>query len=135
MEEDYKEKIEFSGLERKKKVLASLRDLHQPLNMELIENEQKKYEEIINQNKEQRKQEMLQKLKENEQSYDYKKFHSSYMERVIENELLQKEKLVENEERRKEYQNKMREYDEVIKKKYKPLTSKRKHQELERVIY
>lgn len=133
MEEKYNEKIEFSALDRKKKVLASLRDLHQPLNMEAIEEEQKKYEEIVKQNNEKKREELMQKLRENESTYDYKQYTSRYMERIIENELLSKEKQMEDQERRLEYQSKMREYDETIKQKYMPIPSKRKQEELEKI--
>lgn len=77
-----------------------------------------KYEDIIKQNNEKKKQELIQKLKENEETYDYRKFQSRYMDRIIENEYLSKEKQHEEEERRKEYRAKMREYDEIIKPKY-----------------
>jgi hypothetical protein len=133
MEEEYHDKIEFSGLEKKKRILASLRDLHQPLNMEKIEEEQKKYGDIIKQKNEQKKLELIQKLRENHESYDYHKFHGKYMEKVIENEILNKEQAMDKEERRMEYRNKMKDYDEIIKQKYKPITSRRKVEELEKV--
>ena len=133
MEEKYNEKIEFSALDRKKKVLASLRDLHQPLNMEAIEEEQKKYEEIVKQNNEKKREELMQKLRENESTYDYKQYTSRYMERIIENEMMNKEKQMEEQDRKLEYQSKMREYDETIKQKYMPIPSKRKQEELEKI--
>jgi hypothetical protein len=100
--------------------------------MQSIEEEQKKYEDIIKQNTEKRKQELIQRIKENEATYDYKKFHSKYMDRVIEDEMLNKEKQLEEEERRKEYQSKIREYDELIKQNFMPVTSRKKHEEVEK---
>lgn len=133
MEDAFDKKVEFTGLEKRKRVLASLRDLHQPLNMERIENEQKKYEEIIREKNQQKKQELIDKMKEQEQTYDYKKFHSTYMDRVIEKQILDKEKQMEDSERRHEYQNKMREYDDTIKKNYKPVTSRKKQEQIEKI--
>lgn len=92
-----------------------------------------KYEEIIRQNNEKKKQELIQKLKEQEESYNPKQFQSKYLDRVIENELLTKEQKIEEEERLREYHEKMKEYDETIKRKYGPVTSRKKQEELEKI--
>jgi hypothetical protein len=130
IQEEYQEKTTFTHLEKKKRMLASLRDLHQPLNMERIEEEQKKYEEIIRENNAKKRQELIEKLKENEESYDYRKYKSKYMEKVIENELLSKEQKLYEGEKKREHLEKWREYDEIVKQKYKPVTSRRKQEEL-----
>lgn len=129
MEDEFNSKIEFSGLEKKKRILASLRDLHQPLNMKKIEEEQDKYVDIIRQNKEKKKQELIDRFRENEENYDYKRFHGKYMERLIENELLNKEKVDEKDEKKRNYREQIKEYDSLIKKKYKPIISKSKMEE------
>lgn len=133
MEEDFTENIESEGLLKKKRILASLRDLHQPLNMREIEEEQEKYVDIIRQNNERKKQELIEKLKEHQEKYDYQKFHGKYMEKLIEDEYLHKEQQFEQEERKRNYRENMRDYDEIIKKKYQPVVSHKKAEEIEKI--
>ena len=133
IEEKYNSKTEFTYLEKKKQMLASLRDLHQPLNMELIEQEQKKYEEIVREKNAKKRQELIQKLKENEQNYDYSKYKTKYMEQVIEDEIMKKEQQSIEFEKRQQYREKWREFDEYVKKKYKPVTSRRKQDEINKI--
>mmetsp|Transcript_24076 Transcript_24076/g.23983 ORF Transcript_24076/g.23983 Transcript_24076/m.23983 type:complete len:106 (-) Transcript_24076:699-1016(-) len=62
MEKDFNETLESEGLLKKKKILASLRDLHQPINMREIEEEQDKYVKMIQENNEKKKQELMEKI-------------------------------------------------------------------------
>lgn len=101
--------------------------------MKEIEEDQKKYEDIVRQRNEKKKEELMQRIKENAENYDYTKYHGKYMERVIENDLLSRENKQDEEERIKEYQNKMREYDNTIKQTHKPLISQRKIEELKKI--
>jgi hypothetical protein len=132
MEEEHN-KVEFTGLEKRKRILASMRDLHQPLNMENILEDHKKYADIVTQRNEQHKQDLMQRQRENLESYDYQRFHGKYMERVIESDLLNKEQTMDEEERRNQIQNKMKDYYNNIKQDCKPVTSKRMVLELEKV--
>lgn len=133
LEERYNENNRLSYLEQKKRMLASVRDLHQPLNMERIEQEQAKYEEIIRENNAKKRQELIQKLKEYEQTYDYRKYKTKYIDKVIEDEIINKEKYNSTKEQAREWRDKLKEYDEIVKQKYAPVPSKRKQIEIEQI--
>ena len=101
--------------------------------MELIEQEQKKYEEIVREKNAKKRQELIQKLKENEQTYNYSKYKTKYLKQVIEDEIMKKEQQIMKSEKRQQYREKCKEFDDYVKEKYKPITSLKKQDEINKI--
>lgn len=97
-----------------------------------IEEEHKEKEELIRQQNEEKKRQLIEWQKQNEQSYDYKKYNSRYITKVIEGELDRQEEEEQKAEFRKSLHHKMRSYNETVKKKYGPVVSRTKKEEVER---
>ena len=130
--ERFNSTIETDNLQKKKAVLSSLRDLYKPLDFKKIEEEQKQKEDLVREKNEERKKQLAEWQKQNAESYDFKRYNSRYITRVLEEEMDRKENEQQREELRKSLHQKMRSYNELIKDKFAPVVSKEKQEEIKR---
>ena len=82
LEEKFKED-EVSEMEKRKKHLQSLRDLRQPIKEGELDEHSKKFEELVKIKTEQRKEN---RLKQFQSSYDYSKYHTKFLDNILEQE-------------------------------------------------
>lgn len=130
LDEKFRISIKSENLEKKKQVLASLRDLYKPLDIRKIEQEQLEKEEKNKEKNEDRRRELAEWQKNNEDTYDYKKYNSTYTERVIEEEFDRQYNQEMKEEHKRTLHQKMRSYHDSTKSKYAPVASKKNQDEL-----
>ena len=132
MNEHYRKSVELDNLQKKKEVLASLRDLYKPIDFKKIEEEQKLKEDKIREKNEENKRILIEMQKKNEENYDFKKYSTAYTNRVLDEE---NEKL-ENEQKIEEYKRnlhlKMKSYNDSTKLNYAPVVSTKKQEEVHR---
>ena len=96
------ENEEKSEMEKRKQHLQSLRDLRQPLDFEMLAEHSKRVDELQKYNTEKAKKTQAKQLLELEKSYDYSKFKTKFLDRVIERDtILKEEQEIKDEERAK----------------------------------
>jgi hypothetical protein len=89
---------EESEIEKRKRHLQSLRDLRQPLNHDEIQEHAKKMDEIVKEKAERRKQDRL--ASSVNASYDPSKYHTRFLDNVLEQEAAWQEEKERKEEER-----------------------------------
>lgn len=131
LNEQYNKSIESDHLLRKKEVLASLRDLYKPIDFKKIEEEQKQKEDLVKEKNEEKRKQLLEWQKKNEESYDFKKFNSRYSSKILEDENNKQEIERNKEEHKRTLHQKMKSYNQVIKQNYAPIVSRIKQNEVD----
>lgn len=124
--------IEAENLAKKKEALAQIRALHQPMDYKKIHEEQLLREELIKQQNEEKRKQLVEWQKQNEQSYDFKKFNNRYITRILEEDEDKRVEENEREEFKKSLHQKMLSYNDTIKRKYAPIVSRTKKEEVEK---
>ncbi len=89
-----------SELDSRKKHLASIRDLHQPLDHEALVEHKKKMDEIVKEKVDKWKKDREDRVVELAKSYDYSKYKSKFTENILEQEQLILEKREKKDEER-----------------------------------
>lgn len=125
IEKKYEEKVLMPTLENKKKMLASIRDLHKPIRLDEIQEHKKRMDEIIEQ-----------KRKEHEESrrpddFSYKKLETNWINQVKEYETHEKEEKERKDGEKKEHYEKMKSYGDMVKEMHWPNVSKKKQLEMQ----
>eukprot|EP00347_Sterkiella_histriomuscorum_P011753 403371232 len=122
---------EDSEIEKRKKHLQSLRELHQPIERSELYEHSRKMEEIVKEKIEWRKHER--RNRQQNASYDYSKYQSKFLEKVLE----QDAQVLEEKERLEKEKQKMLEqrevYDKYVKEMHWPKISEKKKLELEQL--
>ncbi|CDW82839.1 UNKNOWN [Stylonychia lemnae] len=128
LEYRYKD-LEDSEIEKRKKHLQSLRELHQPIDRSDILEHSRKMEEIVREKVEERKRDRMQRYQN--ASYDYSKYQSKFLDKVLEQDqqvMIEKEK--KDQERLKVLEQR-EVYDKYVKEMHWPKVSEKKKSELE----
>jgi len=131
LNEKYNIAAETENLKKKKEVLANLRDLYKPIDFKKIEEEQMEKVEMVRQHNEDKRKQLAELQKQNEESYDFRKFNTKYITRVLEQDMDKQELEEQKEEYKRSLHQKMRSYNDTVKEKYGPVVSKSKQLELE----
>lgn len=132
IDEKFRNSIESENLQKKKQVLASLRNLYQPLDFKKIEEEQREKEDMIKEKQEERRKQLIEWQKKNEETYDFRKFTSRYTERILEEDQHRLLSEQQKEEYKKTLHQKMKSYHDSIKTKYAPIVSRRNQEEIQK---
>ena len=130
-EENYWKSFEIPELERKKQILQSLRDLHQHIDFQAVEEEQREKEKAVHEKLQRLKEEREEEIRKRQEDYDPQKYRTDWQRELLEKEQAEREAKQKIDEYRKEKLEKMLSYDKMIKHQHKPSTSKRKHLEIE----
>jgi len=130
LNEQYTKSAELDNLQKKKEVLASLRDLYKPIDFKKVEEEQKIKEDRIREKNEERKRQLLEFQRKNEETYDFRKFTSRYTNQVLEEENEKQENEQRKEDHKRNLHQKMRSYNETTRQMYAPVVSARKQEEV-----
>jgi hypothetical protein len=131
IDEKFKNSVESENLQKKKQVLASLRNLYQPLDFRKIEEEQREKEDKIKEKQEERRRQLLELQKKNEETYDFRKYTSRYTERILEEDQHRLLTEQQKEEYKRTLHQKMKSYHDSIKNKYAPIVSRRNQEEIQ----
>ena len=131
IQNEYEEKVMMPILEQKKKVLASIRDLHKPIRLEEINDYKKKIDEIVNEKKEKLHKERFEFYDNHRKNYRYKEYETNFLSAVKEHELETKEEAERREMEKKEHIDKMKSYGDMIKEMHWPTVSKKKQLEMQ----
>eukprot|EP00347_Sterkiella_histriomuscorum_P020948 403335841 len=119
---------EESEIEKRKRHLQSLRDLRQPLNREEILEHGKKMDDIVKEKQEERKKSRIALVTH---SYDYSKYHTKFLDNIMEQEAAQQEEKERKDEERQRVQEQRDIYDKYVKEMHWPKISEKKKAELE----
>jgi len=82
--ENFNSTLEMSVLEKKKQALASLRNLHKPIDFKKVEEEQLKKERELKERNDEYRLKLAERIKKNQETYNQEKFSTRYYEKVIE---------------------------------------------------
>jgi len=83
--------FEIPELNRKKAVLQSLRDLHQPLNFREIEQEQKEKEKLVKEKVAKLKREREEEMRERVKAYDPGRFKNKWSQEADEERIIKEQ--------------------------------------------
>ena len=113
-------------LERRKKALSEIRDLHKPLDHHDIVSFSKQMADISNDKIAKLREEREKLYKERIKSYDYAKYKSKFLEPVIESEKAELEQAKQKEEEKKRMYDKKQNYGRLVKEMHPPRISEKK---------
>ena len=118
-------------MNKNKKVLASIRDLHKPVRLAEINDYKKRIDEIVNEKKEKLQKERTEFYENHKKHYKYKDYETNFLNNVKEQELEEKEEAERREAEKKELADKMKSYGDMVKEMHWPTVSKKKQLEMQ----
>lgn len=131
IQHEYEEKVMMPILEQKKKVLASIRDLHKPIRLDEINDYKKQIDKIVNEKKDKLQKERVEVYETHKKNYKYKDYETNFLSAVKEQELEEKEEAERREAEKKELADKMKSYGDMVKEMHWPTVSKKKQLEMQ----
>ena len=124
-EQEYVNELE-SELDRRKKALSDIRDLHKPIDHHEIVTFSKQMADISNEKISKLREEREKVYKDRIRSYDYAKYKSKFLEPVIESEKQEVEQAKFKEEEKKRMYEKKVNYGRLVKEMHPPRISEKK---------
>lgn len=124
IQKSYSKNVLMPSLEQKKKALASIRDLHRPIQIEEILEHKKKIDEIIEKKRKEHDENMP------KDDFTYKKYETNWIQQVKEQETQAREEQEKKEGEKRELYEKMRSYGDMVKEMHWPTVSKKKQLEM-----
>jgi hypothetical protein len=125
IQKDYNKKVLMPILDQKKKMLASIRDLHKPIRLDEINEHKRRIDEVI----EQKKREWEENAPKDD--FSYKKLQTNWIKAIKERDIEQKEEEERKNGEKKELYDKMRSYGEMVKEMHWPNVSQKKQLEMQ----
>eukprot|EP01022_Parablepharisma_sp_SALTPOND_P014465 TRINITY_DN1964_c0_g1_i1.p4 TRINITY_DN1964_c0_g1~~TRINITY_DN1964_c0_g1_i1.p4 ORF type:complete len:686 (+),score=116.33 TRINITY_DN1964_c0_g1_i1:4996-7053(+) len=136
MTKEYKETVEMSELEKRKKTIAEKRNIYQPIRKAEFDSHSKQHEETVRKLLEERKKERVKTLKTNVEEYEgkMKKYKTSFADVAIRSSTEAKVKHQENLMHKQQKVAKMQEYAKAAQEEHAPIINPNKVQELKQVL-
>jgi hypothetical protein len=131
IQHNYSEKVLMPALDKKKKALASIRDLHKPIRLDEIKEYKGKMDEIVEQKSKKLYLERTEFYENHKNNYRYKEFESNFITQVKEQDIQAKEEAEKREMEKRELNEKMKSYGDMVKEMYVPTVSKKKQLEMQ----
>ncbi|CAI2384726.1 unnamed protein product [Moneuplotes crassus] len=127
LRKSYVESHELPELQKKKEILTSIRDLHQPINFKEFCQHEKKWKK----NRKSMMKKLVDKRKEMNRSSNNLPYKSKFTKDYLEQEAIRISEKLHEKEKRSNYRVKLKHYGKLVQHTFRPEISKTKKQEIE----